>query len=146
MHPKLLQRLSKATGVKFLASTGYYGARQGKFLPAHAHQESADELAKRWTGEWKDGIEDTGVQPGFIKTGVDAGPLTDINRKLVQAAARCHLKTGLTLAAHTGDGKAAQEWVAVLRKESVSPSAGIWVHAQNERNSEVHLQVARAGV
>jgi len=143
--PKLLRRLAKATGVTFITNTGYYGARQGKFLPQHARQESADELAKRWIAEWKDGIEGTGIRPGFIKIGVDAGPLTDVNRKLVQAAARCHLKTGLTIAGHTGDGKAALEQVAILRKEGVSPSAWIWVHAQNERNSDMHLQIARAG-
>ena len=33
----------------------------------------------------------------------------------------------------------------MLRKERVSPSAWVWVHAQNERNSEIHVQVARAG-
>jgi len=143
--PNLLQRLSKATGMSFLTNTGYYGARQGKFLPKHAHRESADELAKRWTAEWKDGIEGTGIRPGFIKIGVDGGPLTDVNRKLVRAAARCHLNTGLTIAGHTGDGKAALEQVDVLRKEGVSASAWIWVHAQNERNLEVHVQVARTG-
>jgi phosphotriesterase-related protein len=142
---KLLQRLATATGMKFITNTGYYGARRGKFLPEHAYEESADELAKRWIAEWNDGIDGTGIRPGFIKIGVDGGPLTDVNRKLVQAAARCHLKTGLTIAGHTGDGKAALEQVEVLRTEGASPSAWIWVHAQNERNSEIHLQVARAG-
>jgi phosphotriesterase-related protein len=143
--PKLLRSLSKASGMRFLTNTGYYGARQGKFLPRHAHQESADELASRWIDEWLRGIEGTGIRPGFIKIGVDGGPLTEVNRKLVRAAARCHLETGLTIAGHTGDGKAALEQVALLREEGVSPSAWIWVHAQNERNAELHLQAARAG-
>ena len=143
--PKLLQRLSKATGVNFLTNTGYYGARQGKFLPSFAFRESADELAKRWTAEWKDGIESTDIRPGFIKIGVDAGELTDVNRKLVEAAARCHLETGLTIAGHTGDGKAALQQVDILKKAGVSPSAWIWVHAQNERNPEIHQQTAKAG-
>ncbi len=143
--PKLLQRLAKATGVTFITNTGYYGARRGKFLPEHAHRESAGELARRWTVEWKDGIEGTGIRPGFIKIGVDAGPLAVVNRKLVQAAARCHLKTGLTIAAHTGNGNAALEQVEVLRGEGVSPNAWIWVHAQNESNAEIHQQVAKAG-
>lgn len=143
--PELLKRLTKATGMKFITNTGYYGARHGKFLPKHAYSESADELAKRWTAEWKEGIEGTGVRPGLIKIGVDAGPLTDVNRKLIQAAARCHLNTGLTIAGHTGDGKAALEQVDVLKKEGVSPSAWVWVHAQNEPNSGLHLQVTRAG-
>jgi len=143
--PKLLQRLSKATGMSFLTNTGYYGARQGKFLPKHAHRESADELAKRWTAEWKDGIEGTGIRPGFIKIGVDAGELTEVNRKLVEAAAQCHLATGLTIAGHTGDGKAALQQLEILKKAGVSPGAWIWVHAQNERNAEIHQQVGKAG-
>jgi len=137
--------LSKATGVKFLTNTGYYGGRRGKFLPADAFRESADELAKRWTAEWKEGIEGTGIRPGFIKTGVDTGELTAVNRKLIKAAASCHLETGLTIAGHTGDGRAALQQVDMLMRAGVSPAAWIWVHAQNERNQELHLQAARAG-
>ena len=44
-----------------------------------------------------------------FKIGVDAGPLSDIDRKLVEAGALCHLATGLTLAIHTGNGVAALE-------------------------------------
>jgi phosphotriesterase-related protein len=143
--PRLLQRLSEASGIKLLTNTGYYGARQGKFLPAHAFRESAHELADRWIAEWNDGIEDTGIRPGLIKIGVDAGELTDVNRKLVEAAARCHLETGLTIAGHTGDGVAALQQVETLRATGVSPSAWIWVHAQNESNARIHLQVVRAG-
>ena len=43
--PLLLKRLGDASGVTILTNTGYYGARQGKFLPAHAFNESADQLA-----------------------------------------------------------------------------------------------------
>jgi predicted metal-dependent phosphotriesterase family hydrolase len=143
--PKLLKRLSIESGVKLLTNTGYYGAGQGKYLPQHAFQESVDELANRWIKEWRDGIGDTGIRPGFIKIGVDAGKLTEVNMKLVQAAARCHLETGLTIAGHTGDGQAALQQVDILKQAGVSPSAWIWVHAQSEKNPEIHLQVARSG-
>jgi phosphotriesterase-related protein len=143
--PRLLQRLAQASGVTLLTNTGYYGARQGKYLPQHAFQESADELARRWIDEWKYGLDGTDVRPGFIKIGVDAGPLTDVNQKLVEAAARCHLGTGLTIAAHTGDGHAALQQVEILKRNGASPGAWIWVHAQNERNAEIHQRVAQAG-
>ncbi len=143
--PQLLKRLSNASGVKLLTNTGYYGARQGKFLPQHAFRESAGDLAGRWIKEWKDGIADTGIRPGFIKIGVDAGKLTEVNEKLVQAAARCHLETGLTIASHTGDGQAAVQQVDLLKQAGVSPRAWIWVHAQNEKNHKIHQQVALAG-
>ena len=143
--PLLLKRLAEASGVTILTNTGYYGARQGKFLPAHAFEETADQLAARWLNDWRAGIEGTGVRPGFIKIGVDGGPLTDVNRKLVQAAARTHLKSGLTIAAHTGDGQAALEQMAILRDEGVDPSAWIWVHAQNEQNGDLHVRAGRQG-
>ncbi len=143
--PRLLQRLAEASGLHLLTNTGYYGARGGKFLPPHAHQENADQLARRWLDEWREGIEGTGIRPGFIKIGVDAGRLTEVNRKLVQAAARTHLASGLTIAAHTGDGRAAQQQLDVVRNEGVAPSAWIWVHAQNERDLAIHRQLAEQG-
>jgi phosphotriesterase-related protein len=143
--PLLLKRLSQASGLRMLTNTGYYGARQGMFLPEHAFRETADRLADRWLAEWRDGIDGSGVRPGFIKIGVDGGPLTEVNRKLVRAAARTHLQSGLTIACHTGDGAAAMQELAILREEGVDPAAWIWVHAQNERDRELHVRAAEQG-
>lgn len=141
----LLRRLSTASGVNLVTNTGYYGAAADKFVPAHAWKETADELAARWTAEARDGIEGTGVRPGFLKIGVDAGPLSEIDRKLVTAAARCHLGTGLTISIHTGDGRAALDIVSVLAAEGVAPEAYVWVHAQNETDRAVHVRAAEQG-
>jgi len=81
--PRLLERLARATGLHILTNTGYYGAANDRYVPRHAYEESASRLAERWTREWLDGIEGTGIRPGFIKTGVDAAPLSVIDRKLV---------------------------------------------------------------
>lgn len=141
----LVKRLSAATGIQMLTNTGYYGAADDKFVPAHAYEESADELAARWVAEWRDGIGDTGVRPGFIKIGVDRGPLSDIDAKLVRAAARAHLQTGLTVMSHTGFAIPAHAQIAILREEGVAPEAWIWTHAQNERDNEQHKQAAETG-
>jgi phosphotriesterase-related protein len=143
--PLLLKRLSAASGLAILTNTGYYGARDGRYLPAHAMSESADQLAGRWLSEWNEGIAGTGVRPGFIKIGVDKGPLTEVSRKLVRAAARTHLKSGLTIACHTGDGAAAMEEMEILREERVDPSAWIWVHAQSEADKKLHMRAAERG-
>ena len=143
--PVLLQRLSQASGLQILTNTGYYGARQAKYLPKHAFEETADQLAQRWLAEWRDGIGETGIRPGFIKIGVDNGPLSDVNQKLVRAAARTHLKSGLTIACHTGDGAAAMQELAILQEEGVDPAAWIWVHAQNEREQALHERAAERG-
>jgi len=143
--PRVLKRLSELTGLHILTNTGYYGASNDKFLPSHAFNESPDQLASRWVAEWREGIEGTGVRPGFIKIGVDPGPLSDIDRKLVQAAARAHLQTGLTIACHTGEAKAALEVLEVVKSEGVDPSALIIVHADSIPDEQVHERLAGEG-
>jgi phosphotriesterase-related protein len=143
--PALLRRLSGSSGLHILTPTGYYGASGGKYLPGHARTESADELASRWLREWREGIEGTGIRPGFIKLGADAGPLPEIHRELVRAAARTHLASGLTIAAHSGDGMAAQEALEILRTEGLDGSAFIWVHANAEADHRLHARAAEAG-
>jgi phosphotriesterase-related protein len=143
--PALLRALAERTGLHLLTNTGYYAAAEEKGLPAHARTETADELASRWLHEWREGIGETGIRPGFIKIGVAAGPLPPLHRKLVVAAARTHLASGLTIAAHTGNGEAALTQLDILRREGVAAAAFIWVHAQNEADPSIHVEAARQG-
>ena len=105
----MLQRLSEESGLLIIANTGYYGAAGDKHLPAHAFKESARDLAQRWIDEQRRGIDGTAIQPGFMKIGVDPGGLSDVDRKLVEAAAIAHKATGLPIASHTVDGVAAHQ-------------------------------------
>lgn len=141
----LLKRLATASELQILTNTGFYGAAQNKYLPAFARTKSSEQIAELWLREWRGGIEDTGVRPGFIKIGVDAGPLSSLHRELVRAAALTHLGSGLTIAAHTGDGQAALEELMMLKEEGVSGTAMIWVHAQNEQDHTLHWRAAEMG-
>ncbi|MGI9175050.1 MAG: phosphotriesterase family protein [Rhodothermales bacterium] len=144
--PALLRRLSETSGLHILTNTGYYGAADDRYVPAHAYKASADDLAAQWLDEWENGIDGTSVRPGFIKIGVDAGPLSDVDRKLVRAAARLHRASGLTIAVHTGNNEiAAREQLAVLREEGVAPAAWIWVHAHQAERTENLIAAAQAG-
>lgn len=142
--PVLLKALSDSTGLNIITNTGYYGACNNKFLPAHV-TETADQLAARWIGEWESGINGTNIRPGFIKIGVDRGNLSKIHQKLVTAAARTHLQTGLTIASHTGTAVPALEEIELLKREGVAPDAFIWVHAQAEKDLENHIKAAKEG-
>jgi predicted metal-dependent phosphotriesterase family hydrolase len=142
---KLLQRLSKACEINILTNTGYYGAAGEKYLPAHAYKETANQVAARWIAEWKNGIDNSGTRPGFIKSGVDVYPLSAVQQKIVQAAAITHLATGLTIGIHTGNGKAAMEEMRIIGSEGVDSTAWIWIHAQNEKDRDLHIRAARAG-
>lgn len=143
--PKLLKRLSEESGLHILTNTGYYGAANDKYVPKHAYQESAEQLAGRWIKERQEGIEGAGIRPGFIKTGVDAGALSPIDGKLIRAAALAHKETGLTIASHTGDTQAGEQSLKVLQEEGIPWSSFIWVHAQNGWQAESRINAARDG-
>ncbi|MES1221785.1 MAG: phosphotriesterase [Bacteroidota bacterium] len=142
---KLLKQLSKASGINILTNTGYYGAAGEKYLPAHAYTETAGQLAKRWVSEWGNGINGTGIKPGFIKSGVDNYPLSAVQQKIIEAAAITHLATGLTIGIHTGNGQAALEELRIIQSKGVAAGAWIWIHAQNETNRAIHIQAAKEG-
>jgi phosphotriesterase-related protein len=141
---RLLRQLSEASGIHIVTNTGYYGAVGNKYLPRHAHEETAEQLAARWLREWTDGIDGTGIKPGFIKLGVDRGKLPPLHEKLVRAAARMHRTSDLTICIHTGDGVAALDEFRILADEGIRPDAFVWVHAQND-SGPVQIDLAKRG-
>ena len=129
--PLLLKDLSELTGLNLITNTGYYGARKNQFIPKAFQQLSADDLAQRWIQEFEHGIEATGIRPGFIKIGIDrdGDSLTAFHERLLRAAARTHLETGLTIACHTGPSPVIFQMESILAEEGVAQEALIWVHA-----------------
>ena len=88
--PALLRRLAKAAGLTLITNTGLYGAANDRYVPRYAFNETAEQLAARWIAEFRNGIDRTDIRPGIIKIGVDSGPLSAIDAKLVSAAALTH--------------------------------------------------------
>lgn len=143
--PIVLKSLSDLSGINIVTNTGFYGAGKNKFIPSFAINESADQLAERWINEWENGIDDTGIKPGFIKISVDQDSLSEFHKRLITAAARTHLKTGLTIASHSGPFVSAFQQIEILDKEGVSPDAFIWVHANVEDDLSKVVQAAQKG-
>lgn len=141
----LLKRLSEASGLHILSNTGYYGAAKDKHLPRQAFSETAEQLAARWTLEFTQGIDGTGIKPAFMKIGVDEAPLSEVDAKLVRAAAMTSRTTGLPIASHTSTGAAAIAELELLDGLGVPATTFIWVHAHNERDAAFHSRVAKAG-
>jgi phosphotriesterase-related protein len=144
--PELLKILSEKSGIQIITNTGFYSAVGGKFLPKHAFEETAEQLAQFWIEEAKKGIEGTGIYPGFIKIAVERAPLEEINRKVVEAACITHKATGLVIMSHTGPALPAFQEIEILKKNGIHPSAFIWTHANNETDFNKHIEAAKMGV
>ena len=143
--PELLKILSERSGVQILTNTGYYSAVDGKYVPEFAKTETAEQIAARWIDEAQNGIEGTGIYPGFIKISVEPDQLSELNRKIVEAACITHRETGLSIMSHTGPAVPAFQELEILKKYKVHPSAFIWTHANNEKDRNKLLEAAKMG-
>ena len=141
--PTLLRRLSESSGIHLVTNTGLY---KEPHLPQFALEETEDELVERWVKEAEEGLDGTGIRPGFIKTAVpNETPFPPTNDKLIRVAARVHLRTGLPIVTHCTAGEAMVEILKILEEESVPASAWIWAHADSVTNTRYHLKAARKG-
>jgi phosphotriesterase-related protein len=140
--PKILRRLADEVDLHIVTNTGLY---KEPFLPPYAFTDSVDQLAERWVREFEEGIEGTGIRPGFIKIAVNPGPLIEVQQRIVRAAARAHRRTGLTVASHTAHGGAALESLDLIEEEGMDPARFIVVHTDAEADRGSHLQIADRG-
>jgi phosphotriesterase-related protein len=143
---KLLKEFSDSSGLNIITNTGWYAAAKDRYVPEKAYKLSTDEIAEIWINEWKNGINNTDIKPGFIKLAVDNGPISDIDKKLIIAGAKTHLATGLVMQVHTGNNpEAASIQLKTLKDNGVSPNVWIWTHAHNASDAAPLIEVAKEG-
>jgi len=106
---------------------------------------TVEEMAAEWIAEFRNGIEGTGIRPGFIKIAVDREEvLSPMHEKIIRAGGLAHLETGLVIKSHTGKDKPAFNQLAVLEELGVPANAFIWTHAQSG-TSEGRIRAAGMG-
>ena len=143
--PEVFKRLSDESGLHIIFGVGLYGAIENRFVPQHAYTESAEQLAVRWMDEWEHGCRGTGITPGIIKVGVDFDTtLTELHAKLVRAGCLAHLKSGMTVAVHSGPAERAYEILQIFQEEGVAPEAFVWTHA-TMAEKEDHIEIGKTG-
>ncbi|PKA99095.1 phosphotriesterase-related protein [Flavobacteriaceae bacterium MAR_2009_75] len=143
----LLKKISEQTDINIITNTGFYGGANDKYIPQLAYRKQASDIADIWIDEFENGIEGTSIRPGFIKLAFDSGNPSEIDLKLFEAGVLTHLKTGLTLAVHTGENiEAAKSEMRLLEHNDVHPSAWIWVHANKVTEDKPLLDAAKKGV
>jgi len=139
----ILKHLAQATPIHIIAPTGVY--REG-YIPEELKPLSVEKLADIWVRELTEGIDGTSVRAGFIKIAAsDDGP-TPLEERNLKAAAMASRKTGAVVASHTTSGAVALREMDILESSGLDLTRFIWVHAQMEPDSALHLRAAKRGV
>ncbi len=91
----LLKEVSELSGVKIVASTGFYYLQS-----IEAFNNSPQELAEWLIKECNNGIGDTDIKPGILKCATGNIGITEDNLKKLSAMAIVQKETGLPLYVH----------------------------------------------
>lgn len=143
--PFILLELSRRTGMYLITNTGFYGAVDNRFIPAYAYDETSAEIAARWIDEFHNGIDGSGVRPGFMKISVaEHSELSPLHQKIVEAAAMTHIETGMTIFSHTIGDIPALAQIELLEQLGLKPSSWVWTHAQTG-TIEANIRLAEKG-
>jgi phosphotriesterase-related protein len=119
----------------------------------HKHQHaapwvgdrSAFEIAAISVGEIHDGIGGLPVRAGVIKAGTSLNEITEVEERVLRAAAIAHRETGAPISTHTDKGTMALEQLAILRAEGVSAERVIVGHLDFALDDDYLLRVLDTG-
>ncbi len=95
--PRVLLRAARETGLHVVAGCGHY------VHPSHRpglDDEPLESIHARIVSELTDGIGDTGVRPGIIGEIGASAVLHPTEAKVLRAAARAHVDTGVAITVH----------------------------------------------
>jgi predicted metal-dependent phosphotriesterase family hydrolase len=125
-QPDLLKQLAKKTGLHIIASTGFY---HEPWFPDLVREADSDDIAQIFVKEINQAIDGVDFRAGLIgEIGSTEIGTTPLEEKVLRAAARAHLETGVTISTHTMAGAEALRQINILQAEGVDPQRIIIGH------------------
>ena len=142
--PVALRRVSEATGIAIVMGCGHY---RDPYLDRDWFDRMAvDAIADQIVLDVTDGVRDTGVRAGIIgEIGADRPHISAAEERSFRAAARAHVKTGLTISTHAARWPVGLAQLRRLAEEGVEPRRVIVGHADTVPIPEYHLALAKKG-
>ena len=122
---KLIREVAVRTGLHFIASSGFYYQEDFGLMFL-----SESEIADLLLGECQNGIGDTGILPGIMKTAVEKPELTLYLRRVLGAVARVAAQTGLPVFCHHNPhNKNGGDILDIFESKGVAPGRVILGHS-----------------
>jgi phosphotriesterase-related protein len=138
---QVIRDVARASGVQFIAATGFYWTEE-----PWMESWDADTLAGYLIRDLTEGMQGTTIKAGIIKCATDRLGVTELNRKLLQVAARAHRRTGAPISTHTSvaheTGLAQQE---VFEAEGVDLTRVVIGHCGDSEDLDYLERILRRG-
>lgn len=153
-NPAALVEISQRTGAHVVAATGFHKPMYYDDLHWIYHY-SVEQIAELLVQECEQGMdrysgngplpERIAARAGLIKGASDYNSIAAVSRKLFEAAAIAHLRTGIPIATHTEHGTCGLEQVELLGRLGVKAEHIIVCHMDRNPDLYVHRELAATG-
>ena len=142
-RPEELARISRATDVHIIATTGHH---KDKFSRQILTAASVEKIAANIVRDITVGMEDTKIKAGVIKAATSKDQATGSERKVIQAVGLAFHETGAPVSTHTEAGTFALEQIKLLLATGIPPERLLIGHLDRGLPDRQYLDIARNGV
>ncbi|MCG3260425.1 MAG: hypothetical protein H7644_11795, partial [Candidatus Heimdallarchaeota archaeon] len=145
----VLVECSKKSGLNIVTCTGAWDGSdvKGLSVPDAIKKMTIDEIVNVWTREFEEGIDDTGIKPGYIKLALgDEGEIFPLQEKILRAGARTSKKTGMRIQCHIYTSSSVPNAIKIIEDEKLPYDRFIWVHADGQMDLEKILEFGKKGI
>ena len=137
---RLLQEVSRQSGVRLIASTGHWLDPSRAFAA-----RTVEELTSFFVREIQVGIDGTGIRPGVIKVANANSAIEGFGEKLLRATARASKATGVPVTTHAPpEDRTGEKQAAIFESEGLSPGRVCIGHSDNSAE-DYRMGLARRG-
>ena len=150
-----LAEVSRRTGVSVVASTGLHTAKYYPGTP-WATAASPDALADLFVADVTDGVDRfdytgpvvdrTPHRAGIVKVAMASADPSDAERRLFEAAALTHARTGCPILTHCEDGEGGLTQVELLASHGVDLEKVVLSHTDKVADPGYHRDLLATGV
>ena len=139
-----LKEISEKTGVHVISTTGFI---MDSLFPNVAFNSSESDLVNLFVNDITKGMDRTDIKAGWVKCGTSVDLMTRTEEKVMRAAAKAALKTGVSVTTHSMKGTMVFTQVDILTSEGVPPNRICIGHLDRDTlNPGYVLKLARTGV
>ena len=133
---------SQKTGVHILATTGYL---KGAYFPIEVSEWSVNQIADYVISEVVEGMDGSEHKAGIIKAGSSYNFISDLEKKVFEAAVIAAKETGAPISTHTEKGSMGVEQVELVKSLGFDPARLIIAHVDINPDYRLHRKMVNMG-
>lgn len=142
-HANAIREMATKTGLNIVLGCGWY---REPYYERRLWRMRTNDFADEIIRDVTEGIDGTDVRAGFIgEIGAHFNWLSAIEERILRAAARAQIETGVALGTHATRGPHGLDQLDVLEQEGVDLSRVAVAHSGSYPRHKYHVEIARRG-